>query len=144
MATTTTLEDMKRMARRYPEEVATGGNIDLIDEICTATVVDRSPLGEVEGRDALKKQMSGIRAAFSEFEATVDQLIAEDDTVAMRVTLSGVHDGSFMGIEPTGKAFETSNMVFTRFEDGQIAERWVLPDMLGMLSQVGALESPLE
>lgn len=33
-------------------------------------------------------------------------------------------------------------MVFTRIEDGVIAERWVQPDMLGMLTQLGAVEPP--
>jgi predicted ester cyclase len=87
--------------------------------------------------------MTQIRAAFSDFSATVEDTVASNDTVAMRVTLRGTHDGDFVGIEPTGKTFEVTNMVFTRVEDGRIAERWVLPDMLGMLSQVGAIESPL-
>jgi predicted ester cyclase len=86
--------------------------------------------------------MESIRGAFSDFSATVDDVVAEGDTVAMRVTLRGTHDGPFMGIEPTGNEFEVSNMVFTRIEDGKIAERWVLPDMLGMLQQVGAVDMP--
>ncbi|POG53736.1 ester cyclase [Haloferax marisrubri] len=132
----------ERIARRFPEEVASEGNIGLIDEICAEDVLDHSPLGEVRGRDDLKAQISGLRESFSDFSATVEDAITEGDTVAMRVTLRGTHDGTFMDIEPTGKTVEVGNMLFTRIEDGMIAERWVQPDMLGMLTQLGAVEPP--
>lgn len=142
MAATSRNEENKRVARRIPEDVATEGNVDLVDEICTADVVDHSPLGEVRGREALKAQFESLRAAFRDFFATVEDAIGEDDTVAMRVTLRGVHEGEFFGVEPTGRAVEVSNVVFTRVEDGEIAERWVQPDMLGLLAQLGVVELP--
>lgn len=142
MASAPTLADKKRMARQIPEAVATAGDMGLIDTICAADLADHSPLGEVEGRDEFRQQMEGIRAAFEDFSATVEDVVAEEDMVAMRVTLRGKHVGEFMGIEGTGEEFEVENMVFTRIEDGQIAERWVLPDMLGMMKQVGAIDVP--
>lgn len=65
--------------------------------------------------------------------------MAEGDTAAMRVTLRGTHDGEFLGIEPTGESFGVQNMVFTRVSGGRIAERWLRPDTLGMLQQLGVL-----
>ena len=144
MAATTSIEENKRIARRFPEDVATAGDLDLIDEICAEDVVDHSPLGEVRGRDALKEQLAGMRAAVTDFSATVEDAIAEGDTVAMRVTLRGTHTGEFMDIPATGNEYEVENMVFTRIEDGQIAERWVLPDMLSMMQQLGVVEAPGE
>jgi steroid delta-isomerase-like uncharacterized protein len=137
-----TLVEHKRLARQFPEAVATRGELDLIDEICTADVADHSPLGEISGRDALKAQIESVRNAFEDFSATVEDSVAEDDTVAMRVTLRGRHVGEFMGVEATGKDVEVDNMVFTRFEDDRIAERWVQPDLLGMMQQVGAVDLP--
>ncbi|KAB1192336.1 ester cyclase [Haloferax sp. MBLA0076] len=131
-----------QLARRYPEDIATQGNIDLVDEICTDDVVDHSPLGELRGRDELKGQISMLREAFGDFSATVEDVVTEGDVVAMRVTLRGMHRGEFMGHEATGNTFEVGNMVFTRIEDGLIAERWVQPDMLGMLTQLGIVELP--
>lgn len=142
MEATSQIEENKRLVRRFPEEVATEGQLELIDEFCTPDVVDHGPLGERRGREALKEQMRYIRTAFAEFTATVDEIVGEGDVVAMRVTLRGVHEGEFMGIEPTGKAFEVQNSVFTRIENGQIAERWVQPDLLGLLRQVGAETLP--
>lgn len=141
MVATTTPEDYKRIARRFPEEVATERKIDLIDEICTEDVIDHSPLGENHGREALKEGLEGLLTAFPDFSATVEDICAEGNTVAMRVTLQGVHEGPFMGIEPTGREFEIQNMVFTHLRDGQIAERWVQPDMLGLMEQLGVVEA---
>ncbi|KAB1186624.1 MULTISPECIES: ester cyclase [Haloferax] len=130
------------IARRYPEDIATQGNLDLIDEICVEDVLDHSPLGDLKGREEQKEQMRMLRGAFSDFSATVEDVVTEGDMVAMRVTLRGTHDGEFMGRDGTGKTFEVSNMVFTRIEDGLIAERWVIPDMMGMLTQLGIVDAP--
>lgn len=142
MTETTRTEENKRLARRIPEEVATEGNIDLLDEICAEGVINHNPLGDSQSRDAAKKQAEKLRAGFGDFSATVEDIIVEGNTVAMRVTLRGTHDGEFQGIEPTGRGFEVQNMVFTRIEDGKIAERWIHPDMLGLMQQLGVIEQP--
>lgn len=142
MEATSASETNKRITRRFPEEVATEGNIDLIDELCTEDVIDHSPDGEIRGREELRAHMDAYLSAFEDFSATVEEAIAEGDTVAMRVTLRGTHVGEFMNVAPTGGEFEVANMVFTRLEDGQIAERWVQPDVLGLLQQLGIVEPP--
>lgn len=130
-------DDAKRVTRRFPEDVATDGDIDALDEIITHDFVDHNTLGlDMSGRESAKDDIQLLREAFPDFEARVEDIIAEGDTTAMRVTLSGTHEGEFMGIEPTGNHFEIQNLVFSRLEDGKIAERWVQPDTLGMLQQL--------
>ena len=138
------IPDAKRIARRVPEEIANERRIDLVDEVYAADCVEHGPFGmDAEGRDAVRAQLEAFLDAFPDFEATVEDVVAEEETVAMRVTLRGTHEGELMGIEPTGESFEVRNTVFTRIEDGKIAERWVLPDTLGMLQQLGVVESPV-
>ena len=134
---TTPLSENRRIARRVPEEIATERNLDLVDEVYAEDAVEHDPTGEQRGREAIREGMERLLAAFPDFSASVRDVVAEGDTVAMRVTLRGTHEGPFMGFEPTGRTFEVENAVFTRIEDGRIAERWVLPDMLGMLRQLG-------
>lgn len=138
----TLIEENKRIARRFPEEVATNRNLDAIDEICAEDVLDHGPLGDVRGRENLKEQLSMLQSAFGGFSATVEDVIAEDDTVFMRVTIRGTHEGEFLGIEPTGRTFEQQNMVITRLADGKIVERWIQPDMFGLMQQLGVVEAP--
>lgn len=73
----------------------------------------------------------------------VEDVVAEGDRVAMRLTISGTHEGPVMGIDPIGKEVEFGNMIFHRMEDGPIAERWVQPDVFGLLTQLGAIDSPV-
>jgi len=143
MATTTT-DVNKRLARRVPEEIATAGNTAAVAEVYAADAVEHAPDGDYEGHAAITENMADILAAFPDFEATVDDIVAEGDTVAMRVTLRGTHEGEFMGVEPTGRSVEIENMVFTRIEDGKITERWLRPDMFGLMSQLGVVDVPLE
>ena len=144
MASPPTPTESKRIARRFPEEVATAGDIDRIDELCTADVVEHSPLGVRRGRAELKDQSVAIHRAFPDVRVSIDDAVAEGDTVAQRLTFRGTNEGPFMGIEPTGTEVEIANMLFTRIEDGNIAERWLLPDVFGLLQQLGAVEVPGE
>jgi steroid delta-isomerase-like uncharacterized protein len=162
MTTTNRRSDRnERIARRIPEELATEGNLDLVEELYAEDAVEHDPFGDHSGRAAIREIMAcilaafpdfsatvedviadgDILAAFPDFSATVEDVIADGDTVAMRVMLRGSHEGEFMGVEPTGREFEVGNMVFTRLDDGKIAERWVQPDTLGLLRQLG-IESP--
>lgn len=132
--------DNERIARQVPEDIATEGNLDLVEEIFADDAVEHGPFGEeVRGSKAIREALESYRKAFPDFSATVEDSVAEGDTVALRVTLRGTHEGEFMGLEPTNKTFEVQNMVFTRMEDGKIAERWLQPDTLGMLQQIGVL-----
>lgn len=137
-------KENEQIARSVPEEIATKRNLDRIDEVFAEDFVEHSSFGEeMRGRQAVRETIQSVLDAFPDFEATVEETVAEGDLVAMRVTWRGTHEGPFMGIEPTGKSFETQSMIFTRIEDGTITERWVVPDALGMLTQLGVIEPPV-
>lgn len=140
--TTTSAVDNVSIARRFPEDVATEGNLDLLDELLADDYVEHGSFDTIRGREATREDVENFREAFSDFSATVESAFGGDDMVAMRLTLRGTHSGPFMGIEPTGKSFEVANFVFTRVEDGKIAERWLQPDTLGLMTQLGVVEPP--
>lgn len=132
-------ESLKRTVERYPRAVA-AGEFDVIDEICTEDVVSHAPLGEPRGREALKEYEAPVHEAFPGFDVTIEDIVAEGDRVAMRLTIRGTHEGELMGVPATGSPVEFQNVVFHRMEDGRIAERWVQPDVYGLLEQLDANE----
>jgi predicted ester cyclase len=134
-------EAYKRTVKRYPKAVS-AGDFDVIEEICTETVVNHTPLADVEGHTALKEYEARIHAAFPGFDVAFEDLLVEDNRVAMRLTITGVHQGPMMEIEPTGKEVTFGNTIFHRMKDGLIDERWVQPDVFGILVQLGAIEAP--
>lgn len=141
MAVTTTPAENKQLVHRFVEEIVNEGNYDPIDEYVTDDLRDHTPFGDTRGRDALRETTSLIHTAFPDFSVTPHEVVAEGDTVATRMTQRGTHDGEFMGIEPTGRTFEIEATAFARVDDGQISERWVYPDMLGLLQQLGVVDT---
>lgn len=125
---------------RWGAEVASAGNYDVLDEILAPGFVDHDPAPDQgPGIDGLKGFFRNMRSAFPDLKAEPVEIVATDDHVAMRYTLSGTHEGRFQGIEPTGKRFEVSALQLGRFENGRCVERWGSTDELGMMKQLGIL-----
>lgn len=140
MATTTT-EENKQLVRHAVEQY-NNKNYDIFDEEYAEDAVDHGPMGDKKGPEGAKEGLKMLHAAFPDLEITLDELIAEGDIVAIRSTHRGTHEGTFMGIEPTGEQFEVENMVFARIEDGKVVERWVQYDTFGLMQQLGAIDPP--
>lgn len=77
-------------------------------------------------------------AAFN-FTHAIDEVVAEDNTVAARWTARGIHRGEFQGIAPSGKAIEVSGITIHHVIDGKIRESWVVFDSMTLLQQLGAV-----
>lgn len=140
MAVATTPEESKRIVHRFVEEVVNESNYDRIDELVAEDLIDHTPFGETRGRDALRETTNQLRTAFPDFSVTPHDVVADGDTVAVRMTQRGTHEGEFMGVEPTGRTFDIEAMAFVRLEDGRIAERRVQPDVMGLMQQLGVME----
>lgn len=130
----------KETVSRFAEEVANNGNYEILDELLADDIVDHTPLGEDRGREAVLGTTKHLRATFPDFSVSPHEIVAEGNTVAVRMTQLGTHGGEFMGNEPTGNSFEIEAMAFLRLEDGTVVERRVKPDVLGLLQQPGVVE----
>ena len=126
-----TLVDNKEIVRRFAEEFLNEGRYETGKELVAEDIADHTPYGETTGLEAVVETMETVRAAFPDLVLIPHEIIAEDDIVAVRMTQRGTHEGTFMGIEPTGNSFEINAMGFVRLEDGKIVERWGVPDLFG-------------
>ncbi len=130
-----------RIQKRWGEEVASQGRVEVLDEILAPDFVDHDPAPDVTpDREGLKQFFRGMHKSFPDMKAEVDEMVATDDHVAIRYTVSGTHEGAFMGFEPTGRAFKVAAMQIARFENGKVKERWGLTDQIGMLTQLGLID----
>ncbi|MFO7926489.1 MAG: ester cyclase [Halobacteriota archaeon] len=81
--------------------------------------------------------------AFPDLIFELDEIVAEDGTVATRWTATGTHEGPLMDIAPTGESVSVSGMSFQHIEDGKITAVYSNQDMLGLLRQLDAIpDSP--
>jgi steroid delta-isomerase-like uncharacterized protein len=80
-----------------------------------------------------------MRSGFPDIQWTLEETIVEGDKVAARFVMRGTHRGSFLGVPPTGKSIAVQAMNFYRLSNGQFIEEHGMPDMMGLMQQIGGL-----
>ena len=133
------IEENKKIVRRY-QEIYNSNDLEALgevvsDNILTPKIMPGIPTG-IEGAKAAHRIML---AGFPDYQTIIDDLVAEGDKVAVRITMSGTHTGSFMGIPGTGKHVSFSGMYIARIVDGKIVEHWGEEDGASLLQQLGVL-----
>ena len=138
-------ETNKTVARRYIEEVWSKGNLAVLNEIIAKDHVNNGPgslPGLPTGPEGAKQLVAVYRNAFPDLRFTIDEQIAEGDTVMTRWTGHGTHQGELVGIPATGNLSTVSGIVVDRFVNGKIAESWGIFDQFGMMQQLGVIPTP--
>jgi predicted ester cyclase len=129
--------------RRAYEEGLNGGNLAVADELIDPEFLDREAHpGGNRGPESFRQLITMLRTAFPDLHFAIEDLIAEGDTVAGRLTMNGTHTGPLMGMPPTGRAVRQAHMHFIRFRDGKAIEHWGLRDDMGMMRQMGLMPEP--
>ncbi len=119
-------------------EAVNSGNLDAFHEVFAPSVIDRDPASDQSpGPEGFIHFFTGFRAAFPDLNVSVEQLVADDDNVAIAYTITGTHQGDFLGVPATGRRIKARGMQIARFENGLIVERWGSSDQLGILQQIG-------
>jgi len=133
------LQQNKNLIHRYYADLWNRWDDAAVDEIIAPGIKFRGSLGmTVRGRDGFRGYVTRVRAAFPDFHNRIDELIAEGDTVAARLTYSATHQGELYGVAPTGKRIEYGGIAFFRISKGQITSGVVYGDTLGLMRQIGA------
>ncbi|MBN1814350.1 MAG: ester cyclase [Anaerolineae bacterium] len=127
-------EANKALVRRHYEEVLTGKNVAVIDELY-APIIDLG--GASMEREQFKAAAAMMHTAFPDVVVTVQDQIAEGDKVVTRWMAQATHQGAFMGIPPTGKQVTVKAVHIHQIVDGRIAALWEEFDMFGLMQQLG-------
>ena len=140
-------EENKAVVRRWFDEVLSRGDLDALDSICAEChpqfavvrgVMEPAPLG----MSGLKNLITGLRSAFPDLQATVEEQIAEADKVVTRVTIRGTQEGEFLGMPATGRSFTIPGVSIWEVRGNLLIQEWVSWDALGMMQQLGAIPVP--
>ena len=138
------IEQNKELVRQMVEQLFNRGNLNLADEFLAPDFVEREelPPGIPSNREGVTQLTTMLRNAFPDFEATIDDIVAEGDKVVIRQTWSGTHKGEFMGVPPTGKSVSFGVIDIIRIDGGKFVEHWGQMDTMGMMQQLGAIPTP--
>lgn len=134
-------EENKTRVRRLFEELWNKGNLSVADELFAATYTHNDPSTPDAGRgpESEKKRALLYRTAFPDLRLTIEDIIAEGETVMARWSCRGTHKGDLSGIAPTGKQFTISGVSIARFTGGKMVEGWINWDALGLMQQLGVV-----
>lgn len=132
------VEEVNKAAqRRVWEEIWNKGNYEIIPELIAPDFVEHTPLVDVKGPEGFKQAITGMRPAFPDMHATIEDIFAEGDKVATRFTVTGTFKGEYMGIAPTGKKFTSRGILITWWVDGKEVEAWAAWDTSAFYQQLG-------
>ena len=137
-----TEDENRALVRRWFEEVWNRGREELIEQL-RAPDTRATGLGEGNreslGHAPFRAFYSNLRRTFPDLHVTIEDIIAEGDKIAVRITMAGTHMGDALGTAPTGRTVSFGGIVMARIVNGRIAEAWNNIDQLGILKQIGAL-----
>jgi len=137
----TTAEENKAVVLRYIEECWNRHNIDATDELVSPEYINHAATSAEYQRGGARHVLEWLLSVFPDHRFEIEDIAADGQTVAVRGTCSGTHEGELMGIEPTGKRFAAQQSHWFRVVDGKVAEHWAVRDDLGMMQQLGVMPS---
>jgi len=94
-------------------------------------------LPDALGKEALIQAISTHYASFPDWRHVIDDVVAEGDQVAIRLTQYGTHIAEFQGIPATGNEIEVAAIHLATIVDGKVKEWWAVEDYLGQYQQLG-------
>ncbi|MER5181022.1 ester cyclase [Streptomyces sp. NPDC002896] len=134
-----TAQANKRIMERFTSEFLPTGDPALAKQFLSPDIVIHFAGTTQQGRDTYLGIVAANQKAFPDLKWTVEDMRAEGDTVAIRYTMTGTHEGPFAGYEGTGKKVHAESMAFYRLAHGKIVEERAQLDMLTILQQIGAI-----
>ena len=137
------LEDNKVLVQRFIDKVMNAGN--------TAAIADFSVAGSMFA-GGIEGQIKAMKTAFPDSHLTIDDILAQGNKVAVRVTTHATNTGPLVSlpafgrleptVPPTGKSVTMSGMYVFTVSDGKIVSFAAELDQIGMLRQLGWTFAP--
>lgn len=130
----------KAIVHRLYEEVWNKRRLELVDEIISPShaLHDPNVTGSAIGPEAYKRQVTRFVTAFPDLRFTIEDAVAENEKLVVAWTISGTHQGAFMGIPATNKKVSVEGITINHIVNGKIMDSYVSWDALGMIQQMGA------
>lgn len=140
----------KELVRRHFEELFNRRNLAVTEELLADDYLEHAvaPFGQagpgrVIGPVAMRQTAEWLLAQFPDLHMTIEAIIAEGDTVAVRVFSTGTNLGPLNGVvPPTGRRFAARQSHWFRVADGKLAEHWAIREDLPAMLQLGVVQPP--
>ena len=116
-------DDAKRIVRRNTEEVQSRGNFDLFEELFSDDFIDHTPQpNTTPDKEGVRNLYQTLRAPFPDFRADIHWQSVDGDLATTYKTYHGTHEGTFLGMAPTGRLIHFETVDAMRVDNGKIIE----------------------
>ena len=132
--------DHAATARRM-YELLSAGDVDGFGDLLTDDFIEHEEIpGLAPLKDGVKTFFSMQIAAFPDLHLAVEDVIADDAKVVVRVRYTGTQLGEFQGMPASGKAVDVQLIdIFAFAGDGRVSEHWGIIDLMAMMQQLGVV-----
>jgi steroid delta-isomerase-like uncharacterized protein len=129
----------------HPEQVVRdfvaweNGDSSKVDVVSESLDVHNPGLdgGEVHDRESYAAYLRTGRSAFPDMRISIEEMVADGDTVMAEVRITGTHEGEFNGLPPTGRSVDVRGMGKFSIADGTVEECHLHYDSREMARQLG-------
>ncbi len=131
----------KVIVRRLYEEVWNKRRLELVDEIISPShaIHDPTVSGSAVGPEAYKRQVTRFITAFPDLRLTIEDMVGENEKLAVAWTISGTHKGEFMGIPATNKKVSVDGITINHIVNAKIMDSYISWDAWGAMQQLGVV-----
>jgi steroid delta-isomerase-like uncharacterized protein len=126
----------KALVRRLLEELRDGWRPATVEKYFAPSRRHLTATSTPLTREEQRQRASRLRAAFPDAEVTLEDIFAEGDRVAHRLTIRGTHTGEFLGVPASGRSVAVSFIAIVRIADGQLVEEWGGLDQPDLIRQM--------
>jgi steroid delta-isomerase-like uncharacterized protein len=127
----------KELVRRFIAAVDTN-DFPKLQELASPDYVLKAPgLSTPMGLQASFEVVKQHYTSFPDWRHTIEDLVAEGDTVAVKVMQKGTQQAEYDGVAATGKEVTMPGVYVFRIANGKIQELWAIEDNLGLYRQLG-------
>lgn len=138
-----TTDQNKKIVEQLFNEAFVKKNFSILQQVVDSDFVNHGIPGAQKGPEGLKQVIQQFLNAFPDMKINIEHIIAEGDLVATRGYWTGIQNGEFMGMPPTGKPVTVQYSDFWKLSNGKCNENWVQMDMVGMMQQLGMMPPPV-
>jgi steroid delta-isomerase-like uncharacterized protein len=128
-------EENKQLVQRYIE-TWNRGDLQGMAQFWSPAMVHNTRTGR-HGFDEVLTIVAEFMRAFPDLRFKIEDLVADGDRVASRMTAFGTHTGEYMGVPPTGRSISCSVFGIARVVNGKLVEHWGVTDELHLMQQIG-------
>lgn len=135
-------QKIKDAVKTVYENMFSTGDFTGVEKYIDENIVDHTPdQGQAPGLEGLKGAFRVLRTAFPDLKFKVTDIIVSGGKTTILSVITGTNTGEIMGMPPTGKKVDYSQLDLVYFNSSNKAvERWGYFDVMKFMSQLGLMK----